>query len=307
MKITKEQIESMEYDGIIKMLKDAVESGDKEFIMSVIPLYDFFIEDAEIAGGNIYEDFLYLFENSNIFEDRDIALELAKYGYELPKDLYGDDKEVILETFKSGDIYYGFRLANDNVLKNKEFVMSMISEIHDYHGLLDLYDEFVLQDECSPIPLYLFEDEEFMQFIKNRLDELKEKKEQEKEDAVYEGMSELAERRMDYYGEYSSHSKFYPSFLDFLKEKELSADGAEKSVIQDLIRTEESDKEQSEEPAETPSELEQLATTKKELEQIVSELRENIASAQKLLASYEELLNGGKQNDSNEGQTFGEE
>ena len=126
-------------------------------------------------------------------------------------------------------------------------------------------------------------------------------------DAVYEGMSELAERRMDYYGEYSSQSKFYPSFLDFLKEKELSADGTEKSVIQDLIRSEESDKEQSEEPAETPSELEQLATTKKELEQIVSELRENIASAQKLLASYEELLNGGKQNDSNEGQTFEEE
>ena len=49
-----------------------------------------------------------------------------------------------------------------------------------------------------------------------------------------------------------------------------------------------------------------MASTKKELEQIVNELRENISSAQELLESYEKLLNEEKQSDSNDGQNFDE-
>lgn len=296
MKLSEEQIENMEWEDIEKIIKDAIESRDMEFITSSLPYVDaYFNLDGDYFVSNFDHD---------IFKDRDMALSLAKLAQIMPKDLYENDQEMVLTTVSApSGAYRGFYLASDELLHNKNFVMQMISNI--YAADSDELEEIL--DNLDEIPAEVLEDEEYKEFIKNRIQELKEKEEQEKVDAVYEEMPEIAERRMDYYGEYSSQRKFYPSFLDFLKEKELSADGVEKYVIQDLIRSEESDKEQSEEPAETPSELEQLATTKKELEQIVSELRENIASAQKLLASYEELLNGGKQNDSNEGQTFGEE
>lgn len=297
MKLSEEQIENIEWEDMKKMLDDAIKSGDKEFITSVLPLLEDYYADV------VFWDYFEPYFGNDLFKDRDIALLLVDYGYSVPENLYGNDEEVILRAVASPGAYFnGFYLANDELLHDKNFVMKMLSQLDDPMAF-----EEVAHNIDDEVPREVLEDEEYKEFIKNRIQELKEKEEQEKVDAVYEEMPEIAERRMDYYGEYSSQRKFYPSFLDFLKEKELSADGAEKSVIQDLIRSEESDKEQSEEPAETPSELQQLASTKKELEQIVSELRENIASAQKLLASYEELLNGGKQNDSNEGQTFGEE
>lgn len=301
MKLSEEQIENMEWEDMEKIIKDAIESRDMEFITSTLPYVDaYFMLDGDYFVSNFDHD---------IFKDRDMALHLAELAQIMPKDLYENDEEMILTTVSapSGQ-YRGFYLASDELLNNKEFVKKMFDSIDDYEVLAE-----ILQYDLNPewgsdlLPKQVLEGGEIEQFVKDRIQELEEKEEQEKIDAVYEEMSELEERRMDYYGEYSSQRKFYPSFLDFLKEKELSADGAEKSVIQDLIRSEENDKSQSEETSETSSELEQLASTKKELEQIVSELRENIASAQKLLASYEELLNGGKQNDSNEGQTFGEE
>lgn len=295
MKLTEEQIENMEWEDMEKIIKDAIESRDMEFITSTLPYVDtYFNLDGDYFVSNFEHD---------LFKDRDMALLLAKLAQIMPKDLYENDEEMVLATVSApSGAYRGFYLASDELLHNKNFVMQMISNIYADSDELE-----EILDNLDEIPAEVLEDEEYKKFIKNTIQELREKKAQDKENEVYEEIPELAERRMDYYGEYSSQRKFYPSFLDFLKEKELSADGAEKSVIQDLIRSEENDKEQSEETSETPSELEQLASTKKELEQIVSELRENIASAQKLLASYEELLNGGKQNESNEGQTFGEE
>ena len=295
MKLTEEQIENMEWEDMEKIIKDAIESRDMEFITSTLPYVDaYFNLDGDYFVSNFEHD---------LFKDRDMALLLAKLAQIMPKDLYENDEEMVLATVSApSGAYRGFYLASDELLHNKNFVMQMISNIYADSDELE-----EILDNLDEIPADVLEDEEYKKFIKNTIQELREKKAQDKENEVYEEIPELAERRMDYYGEYSSQRKFYPSFLDFLKEKELSADGAEKSVIRDLIRSEENDKEQSEETSETPSELEQLASTKKELEQIVSELRENIASAQKLLASYEELLNGGKQNESNEGQTFGEE
>lgn len=295
MKLTEEQIENMEWEDMEKIIKDAIESRDMEFITSTLPYVDaYFNLDGDYFVSNFEHD---------LFKDRDMALLLAKLAQIMPKDLYENDEEMVLATVSApSGAYRGFYLASDELLHNKNFVMQMISNIYADSDELE-----EILDNLDEIPAEVLEDEEYKKFIKNTIQELREKKAQDKENEVYEEIPELAERRMDYYGEYSSQRKFYPSFLDFLKEKELSADGAEKSVIRDLIRSEENDKEQSEETSETPSELEQLASTKKELEQIVSELRENIASAQKLLASYEELLNGGKQNESNEGQTFGEE
>ena len=298
MQLSEEQIKNMEWEDVEKTVKRAVENGDMEFITSTLPLVDLY--------WDLDADYFLLNFGHDLFKDRDIALQLAKCGQQVPADLYENDEEMILASVSaSGRWDNGFLLASDKYINDKEFVKKMFAEIDDYEYLSELlgeYSSFGFLD--SLLPEQVLEDGEIEQFIRNRIQELEE---QAKIDAVYEEMPELAERRMDYYVEYSSQRKFYPSFLDFLKEKELSADGAEKSVIQDLIRSEENDKEQSEETSETPSELEKLASTKKELEQIVSELRENIASAQKLLASYEELLNREKQNDSGEGQTFGEE
>lgn len=261
MKLSEEQIENIEWEDMKKMLDDAIKSGDKEFITSVLPLLEDYYADV------VFWDYFEPYFGNDLFKDRDIALLLVDYGYSVPENLYGNDEEVILRAVASPGAYFnGFYLANDELLHDKNFVMKMLSQLDDPMAF-----EEVAHNIDDEVPREVLEDEEYKEFIKNRIQELK-----EKVDAVYEEMPEIA-------------------------------DGAEKSVIQDLIRSEESDKEQSEEPAETPSELQQLASTKKELEQIVSELRENIASAQKLLASYEELLNGGKQNDSNEGQTFGEE
>ena len=241
MKLSEEQIKNMEWEDIEKTVKGAIESGDMEFITSTLPLVDLY--------WDLDADYFLLNFDHDLFKNRDIALQLAKCGQIVPADLYENDEEMILASVSaSGRWGNGFELAGDKYINDKEFVKKMFAEIDDYEYLSELLGEdssFGYID--SLLPEHVLEGGEIEQFIKDRIQELKEKREQDKENAVYE------------------------------------------------------------ETSEAPSELEQLASTKKELEQIVGELKENIASAQKLLASYEELLNGGKQNDSNEGQTFGEE
>lgn len=233
MKLTEEQIENMEWEDMEKIIKDAIESRDMEFITSTLPYVDdYFNLDGDYFVSNFDHD---------LFKDRDMALLLAKLAQIMPKDLYENDEEMVLTTVSApSGAYRGFYLASDELLHNKNFVMQMISNIYADSDELE-----EILSNLDEIPSEVLKDEEYKKFIKNIIQELREKKAQ--------------------------------------------------------------DKKQSKKTSKTPSELEQLASTKKELEQIVSELRENIASAQKLLASYEELLNGEKQNESNKGQTFGEE
>lgn len=233
MKLTEEQIENMEWEDMEKIIKDAIESRDMEFITSTLPYVDdYFNLDGDYFVSNFDHD---------LFKDRDMALLLAKLAQIMPKDLYENDEEMVLATVSApSGAYRGFYLASDELLHNKNFVMQMISNIYADSDELE-----EILSNLDEIPSEVLKDEEYKKFIKNIIQELREKKAQ--------------------------------------------------------------DKKQSKKTSKTPSELEQLASTKKELEQIVSELRENIASAQKLLASYEELLNGEKQNESNKGQTFGEE
>lgn len=240
MKLSREQIENMESEDIEKIIKNAIESRDMEFLTSTLPdVHEHFIIEGESFWTPNY--FLSNFDH-DVFKDRDIALMLVKLGQEIPKDLYENDEEMILAAVSvRGCWLNGFALASDKYINDKEFVKKMIVEIDDY----DLSD-VLFNLEYNLVPEHVLEDGEIEQIVRNRFQELKEKKTQYKENEV--------------------------------------ADESEKS-----------------------SKLEQLASTKKALEQTVSELRKNIASAQKLLASYEELLNEEKRNDSNDGQTFGEE
>ena len=175
MRITRDELENLKYKDVINKIKDAVNSEDKEFIMSVIPIYDYFIEEAGEIGEDIYEDFIYLLEDSKLFEDKSIALELAKYGYEVPKELYENDEEVILTTIKSGNALGGFDLASNSLMNNKDFLINMISNIEDVITLNDLLCEIRLDKGYSVFPEQVLHDGTIEQFITAKINEVKEK------------------------------------------------------------------------------------------------------------------------------------
>ena len=180
MKIKKEQLENLGYEDIRKMIMSAVERGDKEFIMSVIPLYwEYCVDNSDY----INEEFMELFEDSNLFEDREIALELAKNGYIVPKDLYENDEEIILETIKAGSMYEGMDLASDDLRKNKDFVIRMISMVNDYILLKE-----ILNGDPA-IPEIVLENDEIEQFVTTRIQEFKEKEESHEEPKPLEDMT----------------------------------------------------------------------------------------------------------------------
>ena len=88
MTITRDELKSLKYEDIINKIKEAVKREDKEFIMSIIPLFDHFAEEAADKGRDIYGELKDYLEDSEIIKDRNIALKLAEYGYAVPEDLY---------------------------------------------------------------------------------------------------------------------------------------------------------------------------------------------------------------------------
>ena len=135
MKLTEEQIENIEWEDMEKVIKDAIESRDMEFLTSTLPYVDAYFDlDADYFLSSFDYD---------IFKDRDMALLLAKLGQHVPKDLYENDEEMILAaTSATGRWDYGFLLASDEYINNKEFVKKMFAEIDDYEYLSELIGEY---------------------------------------------------------------------------------------------------------------------------------------------------------------------
>ena len=128
MKLSEEQIENMEWEDMEKVIRDAIESRDMEFITSTLPYVDaYFNLDGDYFESNFDHD---------LFKDREMSLHLAKLAQIMPKDLYENDEEMILATVSApSGAYRGFYLASDELLHNKNFVMQMISHIY-YADLL---------------------------------------------------------------------------------------------------------------------------------------------------------------------------
>lgn len=145
MKITKDQIKNMKSEDIEIMIKDAIEKGDKEFIINIIPLLDFY--NFELVG--VFEQiptncFISYFESNNdLIKDRDIVMTLVKYGFDVPKELYGDDEEILLLAAKEGWLGHGFELASDERLRDKEFAKKMFSRVTDDRLLDDFRSDYV--------------------------------------------------------------------------------------------------------------------------------------------------------------------
>ena len=78
---------------------------------------------------------------------------LAEFGYQVPKELYENDEEIILTAVNaSGGYRNGFNLASDKLLNDKNFVKRMINQIVDYETLEEIaaYIKYVSEDGLLP-------------------------------------------------------------------------------------------------------------------------------------------------------------